>query len=40
MILNCDRIWTEMVTLIYRVRRKPRVTSDPPPSKAATPRRG
>lgn len=30
MILDCDRLWTEMVTLIYRVRRMPRVTNDPP----------
>lgn len=29
--LNCDRLWTELVTLVYRVRRLPRVTNDPPP---------
>ncbi len=28
--LNCDRLWSQMVTLVYRVRRKPRVTSPPP----------
>jgi hypothetical protein len=31
MMLNCDRLWTELVTLTYRLRRLPRVTNDPPP---------
>ncbi|MCB1001584.1 MAG: hypothetical protein R2713_17235 [Ilumatobacteraceae bacterium] len=29
--LNCDRLWTHLVTLSYRLRRKPRVTNSPPP---------
>lgn len=29
--LDCDRIWTELVSITYRIRRKPRVTNDPPP---------
>jgi len=29
MILNCDRLWTRMVTFVFRVRRKPRVTQPP-----------
>ena len=28
-ILNCDRLWTRMVTFVFRVRRKPRVTQPP-----------
>jgi hypothetical protein len=31
MILDCDRIWTELVSLIFRLRGIPRVTNDPPP---------
>lgn len=31
MILDCDRIWTRLVTAVYRLRRLPRVTNDPPP---------
>jgi hypothetical protein len=31
MMLNCDRLWTELVTLIYRLRGIPRVTNDAPP---------
>ena len=31
MILDCDRIWTRLVTATYKVRRLPRVTNDPPP---------
>ena len=31
MILDCDRLWTGMVTFVYRLRRLPRVTNDPPP---------
>lgn len=31
MILDCDRLWTRLVTVVYRVRRLPRVTNDPPP---------
>jgi hypothetical protein len=30
-IIDCDRIWTRLVTFVYSVRRKPRVTNDPPP---------
>jgi hypothetical protein len=30
-ILDCDRIWTRLVTATYKVRRLPRVTNDPPP---------
>lgn len=31
MILDCDRLWTRLVTATYKVRRLPRVTNDPPP---------
>lgn len=31
MIFNCDEIWTKAVTLIYRVRKLPRVTNEAPP---------
>ena len=31
MILDCDRLWTELVTRYYRLRGIPRVTNDPPP---------
>lgn len=31
MILDCDRIWTRLVTAVYTLRRLPRVTNDPPP---------
>jgi hypothetical protein len=31
LIIDCDRIWTGLVTFVYRVRRKPRVTNSPPP---------
>lgn len=41
MILDCDRIWTRLVTLTYQVRRLPRVTNDPPPLEPpAVPRSG
>jgi hypothetical protein len=30
-IIDCDRIWTQLVTAVYKIRRKPRVTNDPPP---------
>jgi hypothetical protein len=30
-ILDCDRLWTRLVSAVYRLRRKPRVTNDPPP---------
>ncbi|MDY7103837.1 MAG: hypothetical protein S0880_21850 [Actinomycetota bacterium] len=39
MILDCDRIWTHLVTLTYKVRRLPRVTNDPPPITTAPPSR-
>lgn len=29
-ILDCDRLWTRLVTATYKVRRLPRVTNDPP----------
>jgi hypothetical protein len=29
--LDCDRIWSTLVTWSYRLRRKPRVTNSPPP---------
>ncbi len=31
MILDCDRLWTRLVSAVYRLRRLPRVTDDPPP---------
>ncbi len=34
MILDCDRLWTRMVSFVYRVRRKPRVTAPPDLPKA------
>ena len=30
MLIDCDRLWAELVTWIYRLRRIPRVTNDPP----------
>lgn len=27
---DCDRIWTSLVSAVYRLRRKPRVTNRPP----------
>ena len=30
MIIDCNRIWTQLVALVYRVRRKPMVTNRPP----------
>jgi hypothetical protein len=30
MIVDCDRLWSQLVTLVYRLRRKPRVTNRPP----------
>jgi hypothetical protein len=30
-ILDCDRLWTRLVTAVYKARRLPRVTNDPPP---------
>jgi hypothetical protein len=38
-ILDCDRIWTALVTLTYKVRRLPRVTNDPPVMANARPDR-
>jgi hypothetical protein len=29
--LDCDRLWTRLVSAVYRLRRLPRVTNDPPP---------
>jgi hypothetical protein len=34
-ILDCDRIWTRLVTATYKVRGLPRVTNDPPPIERA-----
>jgi hypothetical protein len=31
LLIDCDRIWSGLVTWSYRVRRKPRVTNSPPP---------
>ena len=39
MILDCDRLWTRLVTATYKVRRLPRVTNDPPPIERPTPSR-
>lgn len=30
MMLDCDRLWTRMVTFVFRLRRVPRVSSPPP----------
>jgi hypothetical protein len=30
MILDCDRLWSQLVTGVYRLRRKPRVVITPP----------
>jgi hypothetical protein len=30
MILDCDRLWSQMVTIVYRLRRTPRVVITPP----------
>lgn len=37
MILDCDRLWTRLVTAAYAVRRLPRVTNDPPPLEREVP---
>lgn len=29
MILDCDRLWTRMVSFVYRLRGLPRVTTPP-----------
>lgn len=34
-IIDCDRIWADLVTLVYRLRRKPRVTYFMPPLRKA-----
>jgi hypothetical protein len=34
-IIDCDRLWTRLVTAVYKVRRLPRVTNDPPPIQRA-----
>lgn len=31
MIIDCDQLWNRLMALSYRLRRKPRVTNDPPP---------
>lgn len=30
-LIDCDAVWTRLVTAVYKVRRLPRVTNDPPP---------
>ena len=30
MIIDCDRLWTRLVTFVYRLRRLPRVTNRVP----------
>jgi hypothetical protein len=30
-ILDCDRIWSQLVTFMFKLRRKPRVVITPPP---------
>ncbi len=32
-LIDCDALWTRLVTAVYKVRRLPRVTNDPPPLK-------
>ena len=39
MILDCDRLWTRLVSAVYRLRRLPRVTNDPPPGEGSVTRR-
>ena len=31
MIIDCNRLWSQLATLVYRLRRKPRVELVPPP---------
>ena len=35
-LIDCDALWTRLVTLVYKVRRLPRVTNDPPPLKRSS----
>jgi hypothetical protein len=28
-IIDCDRLWSQLVTLLFRLRRKPRVSRPP-----------
>jgi len=37
--LDCDRLWTRLVSAVYRLRRLPRVTNDPPPVEVRRPAR-
>ncbi len=30
LVVDCDRLWTALVTFVYKLRRLPRVTNDPP----------
>jgi hypothetical protein len=39
LLIDCDRLWTRLVTLVYRLRRKPRVTNRVPPLPAHPPER-
>ena len=34
-LIDCDGLWTRMVTAVYKLRRLPRVTNDPPPVKTS-----
>lgn len=31
MIINCNRLWTQLVSVVFRLRRLPMVTTTPPP---------
>jgi hypothetical protein len=39
MIVNCNQLWTQLVSAVFKVRRLPMVTSTPPPPERPTPRR-
>lgn len=30
LLIDCDRIWSNLVTFVFKLRRKPRVTNPPP----------
>ena len=31
MIIDCNKLWTQLVSAVYRIRRRPMVTNVPPP---------
>jgi hypothetical protein len=31
MIINCNKLWTQLVGAVHRIRRLPMVTTTPPP---------